>query len=335
MSQTNLSAIRTKIRRLTRSPSESQITNSQLDEYINTFVLYDFPEQLRLFNLKTTFTFYAQPFIDVYDTTTSDPNDPLYNFKNKYITVEPPLYIAGYLSLLSLSREQFFGIYPFVNDILSIGTAGDGVTQSFSGVLSNTPILQRSVLFSSVDVNGNGLSLVDIPISSTTGNLVVPNNTASLGTINYVTGAYSFTFPNPPAQGAAINSQTVPYVASIPQAALFYDGKFTLRPVPDQPYKITLDAYIRPTELLDSNQSPELQEWWQYIAYGAAKKIFEDRMDLDSVQLIMSEFKSQERLILRRTIVQQTSQRTATIYSDQTALGYGQGGWGWGGGGLF
>ena len=85
--------------------------------------------------------------------------------------------------------------------------------------------------------------------------------------------------------------------------------------------------YTQPTELLSSGQSPDLQEWWQYIAYGASKKIFEDRMDLDSVQSIMPEFKMQERLCLRRSIVQQTSQRTSTIYTDQssTAGAYGPG----------
>lgn len=336
MATTSLTAIRTKIRRLTRSPSPAQISDAQIDEYINTFVLYDFPEQLRLFNLKTTFSFYTEPNVDIYDTNTTNPDDPLYDFKNRYITVEPPLYIAGYVSMLSQSREQFFGIYPLVNNIQSIGTAGDGVTVAFSGTLSQVPVLQRSVLFSSVDINGNGLALIDDPQSPTSGNLIVPNAIGGiLGTINYVTGAFSFSFPTAPAQGQAINSQTIPYVPSLPQAMLFYDGKFTVRPVPDQPYKITMDAYVRPTELLNANQSPDLQEWWQYIAYGAAKKIFEDRMDLDSVALIMAEFKAQERLILRRTIVQQTTQRTATIYTDQTALGYGQGGWGWGGGGLF
>ena len=75
---------------------------------------------------------------------------------------------------------------------------------------------------------------------------------------------------------------------------------------------------------------PELEEWWQYIAYGAAKKVFEDRMDLESVQSIMPEFKKQEMLCQRRTIVQNTNERTSTIYTEQT--GVTSGGWGWGSG---
>jgi hypothetical protein len=41
-----LADIKIKIRRLTRSPTEAQIGEFELDRYINTFILYDFPEQL-------------------------------------------------------------------------------------------------------------------------------------------------------------------------------------------------------------------------------------------------------------------------------------------------
>lgn len=355
MADSTLTAIETKVRRLTRSLSEAQLTTAQIDEYINTFVLYDFPEHLRLFNLRTTFSFYTQPYVDVYATNTTDTTNPMYNFKNKYITIHPPVYIAGYQAMVSQSREQFFGIYPLLSSIASIGTAGDGTTTSFSGTINTQQanlqninqqqygLLQNNVLFSSVDASGNGLTLIDSPIvdSSTGiptvwGLLYTPNNPPSAlplalpapydtdpgfpttNYINYATGNFTITFPTAPASGIAINSQTVPTVIALPQAVLFYDGAFTVRPVPDQPYKINMEAYIRPTELLSAGQSPELQEWWQYIAYGAAKKVFEDRMDMESVQMIMPEYKMQERLILRRTLVQYSNDRAATIYSQQT-----------------
>ena len=54
---------------------------------------------------------------------------------------------------------------------------------------------------------------------------------------------------------------------------------------------------------------------------GTAKKIFEDRTDSDSVQLLMPEFKTQERLALRTTLVQMTKERTATIYAENSGLG--------------
>ena len=93
MADSTLTAIRIKIRRLTRSPSQALITDAQIDDYINTFVLYDFPESLRLFTFRTTLTFYTQPNIDTYETDTVDATAPLYNFKNKYITVHQPIFI--------------------------------------------------------------------------------------------------------------------------------------------------------------------------------------------------------------------------------------------------
>ena len=125
----NLQTIQQKVRRLTRSPSEAQLTDAQLNQYINTFVLYDFPEQIRTFNLLTTFTFFTNIGQDAYPTNTLSfagaIHNPLYDFQNKYISIEPPVYIAGFQSPYFQSREQFYGIYPFVNSIASIGVTGN------------------------------------------------------------------------------------------------------------------------------------------------------------------------------------------------------------------
>jgi len=376
MANSSLLEIRQKVRRITRSLSEAQLTTAQLDQYINTYVLYDFPETLRLFNLRTTFNFYTLPFVDTYSTTTNE-NSPLYNFTNKYITTDAPIFIAGYQSLFSESREQFYSIYPIVNSIANIGTTGNGTTTQFSGVINsqqaNTTgingqiisLLQNNVLFSSVDANGNGLAMQDTPIlDATTGNPTIfgllynaltkneqtfPLNSGQIPVlslpapylsapgfpinnyINYVTGQYTVTFPTAPANGVTIDSQTVPCNPSLPQSLLFFDGEFVVRPVPDQSYKVDMEVYVQPTELLSAGQTPELSEWWQLIAWNSAKKIFEDRMDYDSINLIMPSLKEQEILVNRRTIVQQTSQRTSTIYTEQVANQYGSG-WANGGG---
>jgi hypothetical protein len=340
--------------------------------------LYDFPETLRLFNLRTTFSFYTSPFVDVYSTT--NVSSPLYDFTNKYTFADSPIYIGGYSSMFSQSRESFFGIYPLVNSIASIGVTGNGTLTQFAGVINsqqaNVPLtstqfitlLQSNVLFSSVDSNGNGLALQDTPILDSTSGLptiygslynpliynYMPYNTLTnpqgypvislpapyinqsgfptTNYINYVTGQFHITFPTAPAIGVQINSQTVPTNPSIPQALLFFDGEFTVRPVPDQPYRIDMEVYVQPTELLAEGQTPELSEWWQLIAFNAAKKIFEDRMDYDSLGLMLPSLKEQERLVLRRTIVQQTTQRGATIYSEQSATGAYGPGWYMGGG---
>src|SRR5690606_22235857 len=350
-----LTQIRTKIRRLTRTPSTAQLSDASLDEYVNTFVLYDFPEHLRQFILRTNYTFYTQPYQDAYPTDELSfagvTTNPLYNFQNRFTTVHPPVYMAGLLAFYTQSQQEFYTIYPFINNVIDTQLRGDGILQTFTGII-NPPgglspsgancLIQNKVLITSVDVNNNGMAMVDKPLVGLTygnnlsqGNLYLagsvpvapPTFLDITNTIDYVTGTFTVTFPTPPANLEPIIAEVVPVQVSKPQSLLYYNNTFFARPVPDQSYAIQFEAYKRPTELLALNQSPELAEWWQYIAYGAAKKIFEDRMDLDSVQLIMPEYKQQERLVLRRTLVQQTNERVATIYTESVGDLYGYGGW--------
>ena len=322
MADSSLSAIQTKVRRLTRSPSVSQLSDTQLNEYINTFIQFDLPEQLRLFNLQKTFSFYTKPCVDTYATSTV-VTDPMYDFKNKYITTQQPVYVAGRQVQFLESREQFYGQFPKTISIRSIGTAGNGVQTVFAGFVSTSAalVLSNNVLFSSIGANNVGLSMIDYPISSAIGNLYVPGGAPTstvaqdpVNYINYTTGQFVVTFPTAPAAGKVINSQVVLTQPSIPLAVLFFDGAFTLRPIPDQVYKVEMEVFVQPTELLAAGDFPDLKEWFQYIAYGASIKIFQDRMDLESVQQIRPEFKTPERLINRRTVVQLSSQRAPTIF---------------------
>ena len=108
----NLQTIQQKVRRITRSPSPSQLSDTQLNAYINSAILYDFPNHLRLFSLRTNFTWYTQPNIDTYTTNTTNVNDPFYNFNNKYIAVHQPLFIAGVQCNYSQWPDDFFGYWP-------------------------------------------------------------------------------------------------------------------------------------------------------------------------------------------------------------------------------
>lgn len=342
-----LQRIQIKARRLTRRLTEAQLSTAELNNYINTFLLYDMPEHLRLFNFKTTFSFVTTPYTDVYETTSTNVNDQFYNFSNRFSVVTPPIYVAGFNAIFSESRAEFFGYYPAINSIQSIGVSGNGMVTTFSGVINSQQnngtisgqvicLLKKNVLFSSIDSANNGVSLVDLPLTNNNviGNLYNPNGPLPSDVIqdmtnyiNYLTGEFVITFSTAPGAGQPIMSQTVPNQPSMPRVMLFFDGKITLRPVPDQPYKISMEVFKRPEELLNGTDEPQLAEWWQYIAYGAAKKVFEDLMDLESIKQILPEYHKQELLVNRRTIVQQSSQRVSTIYTPNNS---GQVGFGWG-----
>lgn len=315
---TTLAMIQKKVRRLTRSPSTSQLSDDDLNDYVNTFVLYDMPSSLKLTSFYTTFSFYCNPYQDRY--VTDDPfvfGSELDNFRNKYIAVFDPIYIDGVRASFSQNRNEFYSSYPLNTVKEKLGT-GDGITTAFGATITQRPFMQNNVTIVSVGINDNGLVLVDIPSSNVAGYLVKPGTTISLGTINYVTGVYAFDFGLAPKAAASVEAQIAHYNPQRPTSLLYFNNEFTLRPIPDKPYKINMEVYARPTYFMETTDAPYLEQWWQYIAYGAAKKIFEDRSDMESIQLIVPELKSQENLILYRTINQQSSNRVATIFDYQS-----------------
>lgn len=330
MAYNTLANIQRYVRLITRSVSENQLSTDDLNNYINTFILYNFPENIKTFNLRQNFTFYLTPNIDTYSTTTTNPLDPLYQFKQKYMDVFAPVYIAGYQSFFTQDQQQFYTIYPKLSFISQIAL-GTGTNSPYIGNLQSVPVLQNSVTFTAQDVNGNAMVLYDVPQPGGTqnANLVLSGTNTVYGTLNYITGAYNFQFPTAPAAGKSVLSQSYFYIAALPQAMMFFNDQFIFRPVPDQPYTVEFVVYARPTQLMGEQSVPQLEEWWEYIAWGASKKIFESRSDFESVQKMMPVFKEQERLVLRRTIVQQTGQRAPTIYSENNLWGWN--GWGYGG----
>ncbi len=328
MASSTLGTIIQKVRLLTRKISIDDLTDAAAIQYVNTFIQYDFPALLKLFKNRRTLTFYTKPYIDTYSTNTTDPTDPLFNFKNIYQSLHEPVFLSGNRIRLSQARSEFYNWYPLTNFIASIGT-GDGILTQFAGVLNTTPINQRQVLFDSKDALNNGLVMTDTPINTTIGNLSIPNQapTSLVATdpsnfINYVTGQFVVTFPVAPANQAFINSQTFPYNPAQPNTVLFYDNDFVFRPIPDQSYRVDIECFIRPSELLNIVTSvPELEQWWQYIAYGAAKKVLEDQGDYETVQIIMPEFTRQEQMVLNSTIMQQSNLRVSTIFTQNLEMG--------------
>ena len=344
----SLAQIKQKVRRLTRSPSLAQLSEVDLEQYINQFLLYDFPEHLRLWSQRTVFKFWTQPNIGRYQTNVTDPANPLYNFKNLEVTTEKPVYVAGYEVNVYQDRELFYANWPRIMQIQQIGT-GDGITTQYNGVLntnfpnaplSATPILQDWVTFNSVTTDNAGLVLTDRPINGLTGDLIIPNNPqnnsippnppAIAGAVNYLTGQFTLQFISPPIAGAKVNAQYVLYQPSRPLSILFFDDQIVLRPVPDQVYEVEMEVYTRPTFFLanDNTQVPKLAQWWAYISYGVSRAIFQDRLDTDSLQLIEPEFQKQQRLVLRQTLRQLSKQRSTTVFLGMND-GFGNAGFGW------
>ena len=336
----SVSDIISKVRMVTARPSQSQISDNTIVRYANTYYVFDMPEELRMESLRVNYQFLTNANTPTYDLPTSI-----------YLDVMPPVYIAGYQSYMTQSRENFFRINPellFLQEQTAIYTGGGaynpvgpfqiqctetpllpGFKQNPPGAYSITPVLASTinwnVLVSGIDTNGNSQSLVD----DGQGNLYrLTDLTTTLnirGKVNYATGlvtinsgGFALGIPNV----SSINIQYIPYVASRPQSCVFFQDQILLYPIPDQAYTVSFEAYQYPIAFdVNGNfttQNPQVIEWWQMIAIGAAMKIFEDSGDFEMMSKYIPILKRYEGLALRRTIVQQTSERVSTIYTEQT-----------------
>ncbi|SRR5258706_535399 len=154
----------------------------------------------------------------------------------------------------------------------------------------------------------------------------IPGN----ATINYQTGQIiGLAFAQSIPAGTPIQIQYNPKKFSIPLAIMFYQDQFTLSPTPDSGYTIELTCYRQPIQALlasDMNGNPELSEWWEILSVGAAKKIFEERLDSDGVIFIDKMLKERYDIIETRTYAQIGQERINTIYTDQLTYNYGLGG---------
>lgn len=131
-----LKDIITYVRRIIKSPSNSDISDELIIDYINRFWIMDVDARLQLFDLKTQYQFQTIPGVDRY-------NMPLYNVQvqpgNQTIGMYPvyqgflgPCYINGIQAPLQTQKNQFFNIWPNVAQNLGIVGQGDGTAGPYT-----------------------------------------------------------------------------------------------------------------------------------------------------------------------------------------------------------
>lgn len=307
---TTLAQIQKQVRRLTASPDEIQLSDANINQYIDTVYLYDFPAHLKLFDLTTVYTFYTEANEDRYFINIPDLVQTQDNVQDVYEGFGPPVFIAGTESYFYQDRSSFYRNFNLIQVSNNVGT-GDNTAGDYTFTLAEN-LVKRYVNISAVDSNGDTQVMQD----DGNGGMENAQGSGGSGTIDYASGVVTFSFPTIISSGTTINAQYVPTILGIPRAVLFYQNYFTVRPVPDKAYRVELRANQRPSTLLATTASqPDLKQWAQLIAYGAAVKISIDRQDMETVGNIMPFYQEQMSLANYRTANQLSKQRTNTIYS--------------------
>ena len=276
--------------------SSDLLPDTDLIDYINNFVIYDFAANFQLDELKTTFSFYTKPNVDTYSINTTDVTSSLYNFNNIYMQVYSPVFIQGYTGSLLKSAAIFNELFcldtPYIYEV---GT-GNGLTANYTGTIDHIPILKNSFKVNALDVNDNGLEAHDDGAGNIEGDVVAG------GYVDYLTGVFDITFNTNVKNLEEIKAYYTTYVANRPTTILYAQNEFKVRPVPDRPYKIELSVTKRPSELLLNDDCPTLGQWWKYIAYGVSIDVLEDKRRFEESLKLERKLKEQESLIRLKSI---------------------------------
>jgi hypothetical protein len=210
-------------------------------------------------------------------------------------------YADGFPLIFYQDRDVFFQDWPqqYATDNLF---TGNGVTTNFVGTAQNPPIIEGTFFIT----DGSQVAFDD---SDGILYQTIAGIDTAVGTINYVTGAFTVTFNTAPAASATIYAKYQGYEPSRPQGVLFYNNVFTFRPIPDQVYQITMQGYINQVQLEDG-ESPLLTEWGQLIAYGASLEIMMDRGDVVAYNNLYPIFKRYENVALARFTQQLEAQQS-------------------------
>ncbi len=322
--------MRNTLRRMTARYTPSQMTDAQADRYLNLAYTLHFPEQFKNLKLTKPLVFLTTPNVDTYQFVyqnglTVAPNG---NPVPGNITISPPVYCQGYLLRYFQDKTTFYNRWPNLSVNQIIATGGNPANVAYTGTIPPFPfyraqldifgnVTEAAVIISAFDNTGYTYSLTDVPVSgSNTGNLVEQNDTV-VGTVNYVTGAYSFIPSNSAVIPAAANiyAAVVPYQASRPVDVLFYNQQIVFRPCPMQVFQVEFQISQQPMDMIADSDSPELDEWYLFICAIAAKLIYTDFPDPDGLAYLMPIYQDQLQMAQRRTLKQLGTQRAATIFS--------------------
>lgn len=225
----DLTAIQTKIRNVTGSPSTDQLSNTDINTYINNYYVYTMPFELKEQIQLDFLDFFVYPGVNTYDFT---------NVGGLFLTDQPGAYADGFPLIFYQDPDIFYQDFPqqFATDMLF---SGDGVTTTFSGGLQNPPVIigttyitdgiqiltdidKQSTTTTQTIATGTAVTnytgtlnffpILPGSLSITDGVETFADNAAGLltgsaggtGTINYLTGVWNITFNTAVATGTAI-----------------------------------------------------------------------------------------------------------------------------------
>lgn len=301
MATWTLSNIRQKTRQLSGRLSLTEMSNTELDDYINQYLQYEFPAEVKLNRNNTIYEFNTERYVNNYD------------FSVDYTNFVPEATMDYTPLIFCQNPDEFYALNSITITKIAQWT-GDGVTTAFSNTFSdNTPIQAGSVLVDDLT-----------EVFTDDGEGILSGSLGGTGSVNYVTGAISVNFASAPDSGQEIWASFIQSTVGKPTIVLMFNNKFTFYPLPDMAYRFRIKAWslflVKPatgdptTSFSDPSDRPLLDEWGPSIAFGAARRICSDYGELDRYMELTQLYKEQIRYILTRTHIDLESTRALPMF---------------------
>jgi len=181
-----LNDIITYVRRLIKSPSNAQITDNLIIDYINRFWTVDVDARVQLFDLKTNYTFNTIPGISTYNTplytiqTEGAPPDTAdIHYYPVYQGFMHPAFVNGIQVPFYTEQNAFWNLWPNYVQYLNPAAVGNGTAGPYTINLAQFPAIPGHLDMTGVieawdvtPINSDPIFSNTIPQSPTNTNII-------------------------------------------------------------------------------------------------------------------------------------------------------------------
>lgn len=280
-----LADIRKEVRQVTGRLTPGELSNDDLDDYINRYYQYTLPAELKLDKNQIYYEFLTTP------------NQATYDFDNtNYTNIEPPATIDNH-ELTWYQTPIQFELYSRYNITRKTPWTGDGTTNTFTTSITGFPITPDTLV-----ITDNTEVFEDTNTTYTTSNVNITGSLGGTAIINYSTGSVSVVFNTAPSNGQIIYLSYQLFSPARPYSVLYYNNQFKFYPIPDTAYRFKAKAYRVLPALTSSTDRPELDQWGPCIVYGTARDIVSKFGEMDLYKDITMLYKEQLGYVIRRTL---------------------------------
>ena len=156
----------TYVRRIIKSPSTTQISDSLIIDYINRFWINDVDARIQLFDLKTKYQFQTSPGIDQYNMPMyrlqSSEQQSIISYYPVYQGFTGNAYINGIQVSFETQKNYFFNLWPNVVQQMNVSAIGNGTAgpYTFTFPLAPNNVMPNNTPYNYIlrgHVNTNGL----------------------------------------------------------------------------------------------------------------------------------------------------------------------------------